>query len=138
MKRYNFCVFCLVDLLLFFSCPVFSQSPGDYTASVPSFKVKYPKTDIIAVDYKEEYGFEMLTGKNTDTKIGVQSSVSETVVPLKDFAKINDAIFYDDESIIDGIHASSAKNKAIHFGQQCMDYQSDGIFYSDAKVCVVS
>src|SRR4030095_11343176 len=75
-----------------------AQVSADYTAAVPSFKTKYPKTEIVAVDYREEYRFSILTSKEGASKVGVSSTLSQTLLPLKDFLKTTDAIFYDDQS----------------------------------------
>lgn len=114
-----------------------SQVVADYSSSISSFKTKYPKTDIVAVEYKEEYSFNIATVKN-ESKVGVLSSISETLVPLKDFTKSSDAVFYDDESSIESVRAGNSKTKSIKVSQQCMDYQSEGIFHSDAKLCLFS
>ncbi len=115
-----------------------AQVSADYTGAVPAFKTKYPKTEIIAVDYREEYHFNILTSKEGESKVGVSSTLSQTLVPLKDFLKTTDAIFYDDQSVIENVKASTSNTKNLKIGLQCMDYQSDGIFHSDAKVCVAA
>ena len=115
-----------------------AQVSTDYAASVPAFKTKYPKSEIIAIEAREEYRFTILTSKEGESKVGVNSSLSQTLVPLKDFLKTTDAIFYDDQSVIENVKALSNQSKAVKIGLQCMDYQSDGIFHSDAKVCVAA
>jgi hypothetical protein len=136
MKNFFLHVLCFAGTV-FFCSPSQAQGVGDYTSSIASFKVKYPKTDVIAVNYKEEYQFNTIRQSNAGP-VGAQCSVSATLVPLKDFVTNSDAVFYDGESTVEGVHALNSKNKNIQFGLKCMDYQSDGIFYSDAKVCVVS
>ncbi|HLK30516.1 MAG TPA: transglutaminase-like domain-containing protein [Puia sp.] len=115
----------------------FSQQISDYTSSISSFKNRYPKAEIIGAELKEEYNFSISTNKSGETKIVSDESVSETLVPVKDFIASTDAVFYDEQSSVENVHASSAKNKTIKFLQQCSDYQSEGIFYSDAKLCVI-
>jgi Transglutaminase-like superfamily len=109
----------------------FAQST-DYTSSIAAFKAKYPKSDVVAVDAKEEYQFNLAAGT-----VGAKCAVSTVFVPLKDFVISSDAIFYDDESKIEGMHALDNKKKIARYTQECKDYQSEGIFYSDAKVCLV-
>jgi transglutaminase-like putative cysteine protease len=137
MKRIIIYPLCLMATL--FCCiPGWSQGVGDFTADIASFKVKYPKTDVIAAHYREEYQFNIKNASNSVSMVGAQCAVSSTLVPLKDFATNSDAIFYDGESDIEGVQAINSKGKNIPFRLQCMDYQSDGIFYSDARVCVVA
>jgi transglutaminase-like putative cysteine protease len=127
---------CLVSCLLA-GAGSMAQVTTDYTTSISSLKAKYPKTDVVAVDFKEEYRFG-IAGTTAGSKVTVHSAVTQTLVPLKDFVSSNDAIFYNDESAVEGIHVTNSKNKNLRFGQQCRDYQSEGIFYSDAKVCTIS
>jgi transglutaminase-like putative cysteine protease len=129
-------------LLLFFlnACvciTLSAQQTSDYTSSVSSFKNKYPKTDIVIAEMKEEYSFSILNNKNGESKVIADVSESQVLVPLKDYITCSDAIFYNEQSAVENVHASSAKNKSIRFVQQCSDYQSEGIFYSDQKACVI-
>jgi transglutaminase-like putative cysteine protease len=123
---------CLVSMLLVGTGSV-AQVTTDYTNSLSSFKSKYPKTDVVAVDFKEDYRFSVAAGK-----VAAHTAVAQTLVGLKDFVSSSDAIFYNDESVVEGVHVNNSKNKNLKFGQQCRDYQSEGIFYSDAKVCMIS
>ncbi|MFT3822310.1 MAG: transglutaminase domain-containing protein [Chitinophagaceae bacterium] len=111
-----------------------SSNNGDYAASIPAFKTKYPKTDIVAVTYKEEYNFSI---GNTG-KVAAGMAVSQTLVPLKDFISSYQAVFYDDESQVEALKASSQKTRNIKLVLQCSDYQSEGIFHSDAKMCKIA
>ncbi len=136
VKSLNFRVLVAVLCLSFNAAN--AQVSADYTSAVPSFKTKYPKTEIVAIEYREEFRFTILPSKTGESKVGVNSSLSQTLVPLKDFINSTDAIFYDDQSVIENVKALSGKTKALKVGLQCMDYQSDGIFHSDAKVCVAA
>jgi len=131
-------LFLLAAVLCLLLDHLVAQQSADYTAAVPSFKTKYPKTEIVAVNYREEYRFSILTSKDGETKVGASSTLSQTLLPLKDFLKTTDAIFYDDQSVIENVKASTGNSKTVKIGLQCMDYQSDGIFHSDAKVCVAA
>lgn len=132
MKKF-FLLFCMVCFYAIAS----AQQKTDYSSSVSSYKTKYPKAEIIAADIKEEYNFNIITNKNGDTKVGADIAQSQVLVPLKDYINYTDAVFYDEESSVDNVHASSAKTKTVKFLQQCSDYESEGIFYSDLKACVI-
>src|SRR6266566_2222391 len=129
-------LYCVVIIWIIYTDFTYAQQSGDYGSSVSSFKNKYPGSQVVAIDLKEEYSFGINSDKNSDTKVTADASVSQTLVPLKDYITNSDAVFYDQQSAVNGVHAVSNKTKSITIGQQCMDYQSDGIFYSDAKVCV--
>ncbi|HYE53490.1 MAG TPA: transglutaminase domain-containing protein [Chitinophagaceae bacterium] len=113
-----------------------AQLQQDYSGSISTFKSRYPKAEIVAVNFNEEYSFGIST-KGSEEKITASASTSQVLVPLKDYLSSSDALFYDDESVVENVKATS-KGKAMKIGMQCMDYQSEGIFHSDAKVCMVA
>ena len=121
----------------FFCCQYLLAQQTDYTSSINTYKAKYPKSDVVAVSYKEEYNFNIDKTK-PETKVTATAAYSQTLVPLKDYTTTADGLFYDDESAIENVKASSAKSKSIKIPLQCSDYQSEGIFYSDAKVCLIN
>ena len=129
-------VCCLVFAVLVCLPLAYGQELSDYTASIPSFKKKYPKSDIVAVSFTEEISFA-IAGKGTDEKVTAATATTQVLVPVKDFLNRQDAIFYDDESTIENVKIT-AKGKTVKPPMQCMDYQSEGIFHSDAKVCVMN
>ncbi len=114
---------------------VCAQSSGnDYSASLPAFRNKYPKNDIVAVSYREEYTFS--TG-NTGNVVATEN-ITQVLVPVKDFISSGQVVFYNDESSIETIKASSSKTRNIRFTRECSDYQSNGIFHSDARICKIA
>src|SRR5205085_7633029 len=121
---------------VFFCCEALIAQQPDYSNSIATFKSKYPKAEVIGVSYREEYNFIVDKSKG-EPKVAASGSYSQVLVPLKDYANNVDGLFYDDQSSIENVKASSAKNKSIRIAQQCADYESEGVFYSDAKVCVV-
>ena len=127
----------ILSCCAYFSITASSQQTLDYTSAVSSFKNKYPKTDIVIAELKEDYSFSILNNKNGESKVVVDVSESQVLVPLKDNIAYSDAIFYNEQSAVENVHVASANNKSIRFVQQCSDYQSEGIFYSDQKACVV-
>ena len=127
---------CLCGAVFFYGQSTVGQQ-ADYTSSIGTYKTKYPKADVVAVGYKEEYNF-ILDKSKTETRVMATGSYTQTLVALKDYTATSDGLFYDDESSIENVKASSAKTKSIRIPLQCSDYQSDGIFYSDAKVCLVN
>lgn len=138
MKPFNRTHFRCLFYCLLFTQFLSAQTGGDYTGSLAAFKSKYPKSEIVVASWKEEFTFSLNTKNAASPKVEANQVVSEVIVPVKDYAKCQDAVFYSEESSIENIRASTAKNKNIKLLRQCQDYESDGIFYSDAKVCVVA
>ena len=115
---------------------VFSQT--DLSANLQSWKSQFPKEDVIAYSHKEIISFSL----NADPKPGegkVKATVNTEVilVPVKDFLKYNDGLFYNDEVTIDNVKVINAKGKEVAIQKLCGSYQQDDIFHSDSKVCSV-
>ena len=127
---------CLSGAVFFCTHSLLAQQ-SDYTNSISQFKARYPKAEVVAVNFSEQYNFTLDKSK-TETKVSANCSYQQNIVPLKDYISTADGLFYDDQSAIENVRASSAKNKSIKIPMQCADYESEGIFYSDAKVCMVS
>ncbi len=126
---------CLWGTVFFCVQPLLAQQP-DYSSSISTFKTKYPKSDVVAVSYTEEYNFNLDKSK-ADTKVSAMGTYVQTLVSLKDYTASSDGLFYNDECYIENVKASSASNKLIKIPMQCTDYESEGIFHSDAKLCMV-
>lgn len=132
---------CLPNLCLalfaFFNCTeTFSQA--DLTANISSWKSLFPKEDVIALLYKETVHFSL----NTDPKPGegnVKANVLNelTLVPVKDFIKYQDGLFYNDEVSVDNVKAINTKGKEMLVAKLCGSYQDDDIFHSDSKLCSI-
>ncbi len=121
-------------LLSFFT----AISQTDYSTNLQGWKSKYPKEEVIAYSHKEIVSF----GLNPDPKQGdgkVKATVSTEIVlvPVKDFLKYNDGLFYNDEITIDNVKATNAKGKEVPVQKLCGSYQQDDIFHSDSKFCTV-
>ena len=123
-------------ILLFSFSTAFSQT--DLSANLQSWKSKFPKEEVIAYSHKEIVSFSL----NADPKQG-EGKVKATVntemilVPVKDFLKYNDGLFYNDEVTIDNVKAINTKGKEVPVQKLCGSYQQDDIFHSDSKFCSV-
>jgi hypothetical protein len=60
------------------------------------------------------------------------------LVPVKDFIKYQDGLFYNDEIAIDQVKAVNSKSKEVLIQKLCGSYKEDDIFHSDSKFCSVS
>lgn len=129
----GFVLFCSA---LFISSASFSQN--NFADKIPTWKTLFPKADVIAYANKAVITFELnaAAGAN-DPKVKAHVSNEVTLVPLKDFIKFEDGLFYNDEVSIDGVKAAGAEGKDVPVQKQCMSYSEESIFHSDTKLCIV-
>jgi len=123
-------------ILLFSFFTAFSQS--DLSGNLQSWRSKYPKEEVIAYSHREIVSFSL----NADPKQGegkVKATVNTEVilVPVKDFLRYNDGLFYNDEVTSDKVKAINTKGKEVLVQKLCGSYQQDDIFHSDSKFCSV-
>lgn len=126
--------------LLCFALMSFLQafSQADYTSNLSSWKTLFPKEDVIAYSYKETVNFALNTNPKPGEGNVKASVVNELVlVPVKDFMKYQDGLFYNDEISIDNVKAINPKGKEVLVQKLCGSFQSDDIFHSDSKLCSV-
>jgi hypothetical protein len=115
-----------------------SFSQTSFTEKIADWKKTFPKEDVIATTYKETVDFSL----NPNPKPGegkVKASVMNemTIVPVKDFLKYDDGLFYNDEVSIDNFKVLNADGKEVKAEKICGDYHDENIFHSDQKVCAV-
>jgi transglutaminase-like putative cysteine protease len=126
---------CLTSLI--FSFHGFSQT--DFSGSISSWKTLFPKEAVIAVSFKETVTFSL----NPNPKPGegsVKANVLNelTLVPVKDFLKYEDGLFYNEEISIDNIKAINSRGKELTIQKLCGPYKDNEIFHSDSRVCSIS
>jgi hypothetical protein len=127
----------LSGVILSFSFLI-SYSQTNFADKIGDWKKSFPKEDVIAASFKETVDFSI----NANPKPGegkVKASVSNemTIVPVKDFLKYDDGLFYNGEVSIDNFKVLNADGKEVKTEKLCGDYKDEDIFYSDQKVCAV-
>lgn len=129
---------CLVTGLLLFCCINISRAQTSYTDKIPDWKAKFPKEELVAASYKEIIDFS-LNPNPAEGEGKVKATVQEEsiLVPLKDYLKYDDGLFYNDELSIDNIKLQNPDKKDVTFQKTCGDYSSENIFHSDEKLCVI-
>ena len=125
-------------LTLHLSFIVFSFAQTSFADKVSEWKKQYPKADVVANTYTQVVDFVL----NPSPKPGegkVKASVREeiTLVPLKDFLKYEDGLFYHDEISIENLKATGPDGKDVKVEKLCSSYSEENIFHSDLKLCVV-
>ena len=127
-----------LTLLMFtiFFQPCFSQT--DFSASIAEWKKTFQKEDVVAATYKEVVDFSLNTAaKPGDPKVKASVQNEITLVPLKDYLKYEDGLFYYDELSIENLKVLNADSKDIKVDKLCGTYNEENIFHSDLKLCRV-
>lgn len=125
-----------VALLSFVFSSVFSQT--NFADKITEWKKAFPKEDVVAATCKEVVDFSL----NPNPKPGegkVKATVTNqwVIVPVKDYLKYEDGVFYNDEISIDNLKVINADGKDVKVEKLCGSYSEESIFHSDAKLCVV-
>jgi len=116
-----------------------ARSQTDFTAQLSNWKTLFPKEDVIAASYKETVTFA-LNDKPGAGEGNVNAKVVNelTIVPVKDFMKYQDGLYYNDELSIDNVKAINSKGKEINVQKLCGSYKDQDIFHSDSKICAIT
>ncbi|GAA4325828.1 transglutaminase domain-containing protein [Flaviaesturariibacter amylovorans] len=132
----------MIRVLLLFLLALSLSMPAGAQASfadkVQAWKIQFPKRDVVAHVFKEVVEFQLNPApKPGEGKVQARVTSEIQLVPLKDFMKFEDGLFYYDELQIEGLKATSAEGKNVAVDKLCGSYQEDNIFHSDMKLCVV-
>ena len=125
-------------VLLLLGCSINSNAQTNYADKIPAWKTTFPKEDVVATLFKEVIDFT-LTASPAVGAAKVQAKVfSQTVlVPVRDYIKYEDGLFYNDEMSVENITVENPDNKDVIFQKQCGDYSDENIFHNDTKLCVI-
>jgi transglutaminase-like putative cysteine protease len=131
-------MFAGLSLLVVFLVPFLSNSQSNYSDRIPEWKKAFPKEDAVALSYKETVDFTLNSApKPGEGKVKATVLNEMVLVPLKDYLRFEDGLFYYDEAAIDHVKVQNTEGKDIQPEKNCMAYQEESIFHSDTKVCVV-
>jgi len=86
----------------------------------------------------EAMKMETTIASNYEGKVKAIVNTEITVVPVKDFIKFSDGLFFNDEISIDNLKAINTKGKEVLIQKLCGSYQQDDIFHSDSRYCSVT
>jgi transglutaminase-like putative cysteine protease len=130
-------ILCVVSFILL--CVTKSISQADFAANISAWKTAFPKQDVIAHSYKETVSFSLNPAPKPGEGNVKASVINEiTLVPVKDFLKYNDGLFYNDEVSVDNVKAINPKGKEVLIQKLCGPYKDDDIFHSDSRYCSIS
>jgi transglutaminase-like putative cysteine protease len=132
------CRFVCVAIIVALFAPFYATSQTDFTDHISNWKSQFPKEEFVASMHKEVVSFSLnLNPKPGEGKVKASVVTEMTVVPVKDFLKFTDGLFYNDEIALEQIRVINTKGKEVAHQKLCGSYQDGEIFHSDTKVCSV-
>ncbi len=130
--------FCL-SIIFIKPCISFSQNfivKDEDAKLAESYKKLYPDETTVCLNSKEEYDF--LINSDDSKKVSSLINISDEFIALKDNISFDKADFYNDEIEIIHPRAFDKNGRPISIQTLYKDYESNGIFFSDEKVCYFS
>lgn len=127
-----------IILSIAFLLPFTSFSQNNFSDKIGEWKKLFPKEDAVAYSHKQIVDFFLNpVPKPGEGKVKASVSNEITLVPVKDYMKYQDGLFYYDEMSIDNLKVLNAEGKDAKPEKLCMPYQEESIFHSDLKLCVI-
>lgn len=115
-----------------------TQAQTNFTDKIAEWKTTFPKEEVVATLFKEVIDFTLNpTATATKEKVKATVSTQTVLVPVKDYIKYEDGLFYNDEISLENIKVLNPDNKEVTIQKLCGDYSEKNIFHSDAKLCVL-
>ncbi len=96
-----------------------------------SFRIKYPKQDVVILDSKEEITFEL---NKKEGKVVVNNTVKEKLMGINSRAEIQKYEFYNGQSEVKDMTLKYRNEKSIYSQINDNYYQDKDLFYNDARV----
>src|SRR5215218_2717799 len=125
----------ILTFSFFFS---FSFAQTNFSDKVTEWKKLFPKEDAVAYSLKETVDFFLNpVSKPGESKVTAVVTNEVIVVPLKDFLKYEDGVFYNDEISVDNLKAFNPDGKEVKIEKLCSSYSEESIFHSDARLCMI-
>ena len=116
----------------------FAVAQADYADKLTTIKSQFPKEDVVAYQHKEIVSFSLNANPPAgEGKVKATVVTQVSLVPVKDYAKYEDGLFYNQQIAIDNIKAVNSKGKEVAIQQQYGSYSQEDIFSDDTKLCVV-
>ena len=124
----------ILCLLAFFS----GTAQDNFTDKIPAWKTSFPKEEVVANLFREVIDFTLdPTAAAGQPKVKAIVSSETVLVPVKDYLRYEDGLFYNEQMSVDNIKVLNPDKKEVSVQKLCGDYSSENIFHSDAKLCVV-
>ena len=119
----------IISSCLLIACSYTVAAQMDYADKVNSLKSQFPKEEVIALQHKEVVNFMLnKDGAPGQAKVKAFVTTEVTLVPVKDYVKYEDGLFYNQQISVDNVKAVNSKGKEIFIQRQCGAYSRDDIF----------
>lgn len=127
---------CLLAIILCSTFTTYAQTA--YTDKITEWKNTFPKEEVVAPLFKEVIDFSLNSSAAAgEAKVKASVSSETVLVPVKDFIKYDDGLFYNDQMSVENIKVLNPDKKEVTIQKLCGDYSEESIFHSDAKLCVI-
>ncbi len=114
------------------------RAQADYADKVTTLKSQFPKEDVVAYQHKEVVSFSLNANPTPgEGKVKAIVTTQVSLVPVKDYIKYEDGLFYNQQIAIDNIKVINSKGKEVTIQKECGSYSQEDIFHDDTKLCVV-
>src|SRR6266487_2332625 len=141
MKRHLVPLSMLSGLSFFCFYSGYSQTnyaQADYADKVSTLKNQFPKEEVVAYQHKEVVSFSLIPHPAPgEGKVKATVTTQVNLVPVKDYVKYEDGLFYNQQIAIDNIKVINSKGKQVAVQKQCGAYSEENIFHDDTKLCIV-
>jgi transglutaminase-like putative cysteine protease len=115
-----------------------SHAQTSFTDKISEWKTTFPKEEVVANLFKEVVDFSVNPANSAgEAKVKAKVSSETVLVPVKDFLKYEDGLFYNDEISVENIKVLNSDKKDVPIQKLCGDYSDENIFHSDAKLCMI-
>ncbi len=122
-----------IVFLILFGYRITGLKAQNADSIVSYVKQTFPEEYVILTDKQSEYTFELDPYSFNPSAI---EKTTEKVRSLKSGIKANRYLFYNDYVEITGHKMRNPNNTKVRYDyMRCGDYEMDGIFYHDARVC---
>jgi transglutaminase-like putative cysteine protease len=126
-----------LTLALMLFVPFYGYSQTSYADKIADWKKLFPKEEAVAHSYKQTVDFFLNTApKPGEGKVKASVQNEFSIVPMKEYLRYEDAVFYYDELSIDNLKVINPEGKEVKAEKLCGAYQEESIFHSDSKYCM--
>ena len=128
----------ILSLIILLCCSYSSKAQTVFTDKIAAWKTTFPKEEVVANLYKEVIDFTLNPAAGAgETRVKATVTNETVLVPVKDFLKYEDGLFYNEEISLEDIKVLNPDKKEVTIQKLCGDYSSENIFHSDEKLCVL-
>jgi transglutaminase-like putative cysteine protease len=128
----------IIFSISYFSPFYFATAQADYVDKLSVLKSQFPKEDVVAYQHSEIISFSLNAHPAPgEGKVKATVITQINLVPVKDWVKYEDGLFYNQQIAIDNIKAANSQGKEVAIQKQCGSYSQEDIFYDDTKICIV-